>query len=35
MKLGIKFGNTLGIRVEGDDEEETAKAIKQTLESYL
>jgi phosphocarrier protein len=35
MKLGIKFGNTLEVAVEGDDEQQAAEAIKQTLETYL
>jgi phosphocarrier protein len=35
MKLGIKQGNTLGVMVEGPDEEAAAAAIKQTLEMNL
>ncbi|MDR2551878.1 MAG: HPr family phosphocarrier protein [Treponema sp.] len=35
MQLGIKYGSTLGVIVEGSDEAETAAAIKQTLETYL
>jgi phosphocarrier protein len=35
MKLGIKQGNTLGVAVEGPDEEEAAAAIKRTLETLL
>jgi phosphotransferase system HPr-like phosphotransfer protein len=35
MKLGVKFGNALGVTVEGDDEQEAAEAIKQALETYL
>jgi phosphocarrier protein len=35
MKLGIKYGNTLGVTVEGADEEEAAGAIKQVLEKNL
>jgi phosphocarrier protein len=35
MKLGIKQGNTLGVTVEGPDEEEAAAALKQTLETTL
>ncbi|MDR1469116.1 MAG: HPr family phosphocarrier protein [Spirochaetaceae bacterium] len=35
MKLGIKQGNTLGVTVEGGDEEAAAAAIKQTLETTL
>jgi len=35
MKLGIKQGDTLGVTVEGTDEEEAATAIKKTLETHL
>jgi phosphocarrier protein len=35
MKLGIKQGDTLGVTVEGPDEEAAAAAIKQTLETNL
>jgi phosphocarrier protein len=35
MKLGIKNGNTLGVTVEGADEQEAADAIKQVLEKNL
>ena len=35
MKLGIKQNDTLGITVEGPDEEEAAAAIKQVLKTHL
>jgi phosphocarrier protein len=35
MKLGIKQGSTLGVTVEGGDEQEAAAAIKKTLEENL
>jgi phosphocarrier protein len=35
MKLGIKQGNTLGVTVEGADEQEASEAIKHTLETNL
>jgi phosphocarrier protein len=35
MKLSIKQGNTLGVAVEGADEQEAAAAIKKTLEINL
>lgn len=35
MKLSIKHGNTLGVTVEGADEEEAAVTIKQALETNL
>jgi phosphocarrier protein len=35
MKLGIKQGNTLGVTVEGADEQEASDAIKQVLEKNL
>jgi phosphocarrier protein len=35
MKLAIKQGNTLGVTVEGADEQEASAAIKQALETNL
>jgi phosphocarrier protein len=35
MKLSVKHGNTLGVTVEGDDEEKAAAAIKNILEENL
>jgi phosphocarrier protein len=35
MKLAIKQGNTLGVTVEGSDEQEASAAIKHTLETNL
>jgi phosphocarrier protein len=35
MKLGIKQGHPLGVRVEGADEKEAAEVIKRTLEEFL
>jgi phosphocarrier protein len=35
MKLGIKHGNTLGVTVEGSDENETAAALEQLLRARL
>jgi phosphocarrier protein len=35
MKLCIKQGNTLGVNVEGIDEQEAAAGIKKTLEENL
>jgi phosphocarrier protein len=35
MKLAIKQGNTLGVTVEGADEQEASAAIKHVLETNL
>jgi phosphocarrier protein len=35
MKLAVKQGNTLGVTVEGADEQEASASIKQVLETNL
>ena len=35
MKLGIKQADTLGITIEGPDEEESAAAIREVLKTHL